>query len=568
MFNLTNWKIRNKLFLLVGMLASIIVVVSIVGIKSIGDLLVAQQKINVVSNETTDGARLTQNVVALNRAEYQIASDPTPETLKEVMGVINQQKKLVEDRISKLKSTADSEQLALLKAVDLQYDLYKREIEDTLTKVRENAANVSLDDAQKAIIAAVKESRVVANKFQEVTRSYIDFTDKKGDAVSEHAATSASFIQMVMIIVSAVGVLGGVLLGYLLATAGIAKPLAKSIGNLNALSKGDLKVDVFGAQRHDEIGEIAAALQIFKDTSIEAERMRAEQAKQEDVKARRTEALNTAVAEFEVAVGSIVKTVSSASSELQSAAQSLSATAEEATRQATAAAAASEQASSNVETVASAGEELSSSITEISRQVARSTEIAGQAVDQAQKTDVKVRGLADAAQKIGDVINLINDIAAQTNLLALNATIEAARAGEAGKGFAVVAAEVKSLANQTAKATEEIGAQISDIQGATADSVEAIHSISQTIGSVNEIATTIASAVEQQGSATQEIARNVQEAAHGTKEVASNIVGVTQAANDTGSAATQVLSSANELAKQSDTLRTEVDTFLSRVRAA
>jgi methyl-accepting chemotaxis protein len=550
------------------MLASIVVAVSIVGIKSIGDLLVAQQKINVVSNETTDGARLTQNVVALNRAEYQIASDPTPETLKEVIGVINQQKKLVEDRISKLKSTADSEQLALLKAVDVQYDLYKREIEDTLTKVRENAANVSLDDAQKAIISAVKESRVVANKFQEVTRSYIDFTDKKGDAVSEHAAGSASFIQMVMIIVSAVGVLGGVLLGYLLATAGIAKPLAKSIGNLNALSKGDLKVDVFGAQRHDEIGEIAAALQIFKDTSIEAERMRAEQAKQEEVKARRTEALNAAVAEFEVAVGSIVKTVSSASSELQSAAQSLSATAEEATRQATAAAAASEQASSNVETVASAGEELSSSITEISRQVARSTEIAGQAVDQAQKTDVKVRGLADAAQKIGDVINLINDIAAQTNLLALNATIEAARAGEAGKGFAVVAAEVKSLANQTAKATEEIGAQISDIQGATADSVEAIHSISQTIGSVNEIATTIASAVEQQGSATQEIARNVQEAAHGTKEVASNIVGVTQAANDTGSAATQVLSSANELAKQSDTLRTEVDTFLSRVRAA
>jgi len=568
LLNLSNWKIGSKLFLLVGLLSSIIVVVSYVGIDSISNLLDAQDKINIVSNETTDGARLTQNVVALSRAEYQIAADPSPENVKDVMTSINQQRKLLEERIAKLKTTGDAQQAVLLKIIEQQYTRYKKEVEETLQTVEKNGRNVNIDQARQAIVNAVEAGRPVANKLQEVTRSYVNFTNKKGETVSTEASSSAGFIRMVMIIVSAVGVVGGVLIGYLLATFGIARPLSRSISNLESLSKGDLNVAIYGGERKDEVGSIAAALQIFKDTSLEAERMRDIQTKEQEVKTKRAEALNEAVAEFEVAIGGVIKMVSSASMELQAAAESLSATAEEATRQATAASAASEQASSNVQTVATAGEELSSSISEIGRQVAQSTQIAGRAVDEANKTDVKVRGLVDAAQKIGDVVNLINDIASQTNLLALNATIEAARAGEAGKGFAVVAAEVKSLANQTAKATEEIGAQIADIQGATEASVEAIQSIGKTISSVNEIATTIASAVEEQGSATQEIARNVQEAAQGTKEVSANITGVTQAANDTGAAASQVLSASSELAKQSETLRTEVDTFLTRVRAA
>jgi methyl-accepting chemotaxis protein len=211
---------------------------------------------------------------------------------------------------------------------------------------------------------------------------------------------------------------------------------------------------------------------------------------------------------------------------------------------------------------------LSSSVAEIGRQVTQSTEIAGQAVAEANRTNVTVQGLSAAAQKIGDVVKLISDIASQTNLLALNATIEAARAGDAGRGFAVVASEVKSLANQTAKATEEISAQVAAMQGATADAVQAIEGIGRTIGSINEIASVISIAVDQQGAATREIARNVQEAAQGTGQVSSNISGVNQAADKTGSAASKVLSSAEQLSGQAATLRADVDRFLANIRAA
>ena len=232
-------------------------------------------------------------------------------------------------------------------------------------------------------------------------------------------------------------------------------------------------------------------------------------------------------------------------------------------------AAASEQATTNVQTVAAATEEMSSSVGEIGRQVSASRPRSPSARSvEAEKTNAEVQGLAEAASKIGEVVNLISDIAEQTNLLALNATIEAARAGEAGKGFAVVASEVKTLASQTAKATEEIAAQIGAIQGAVGGSVEAIKGIGKTIAEISEIATTIASAVEEQGAATQEISRNVQEAAQGTSEVTENISGVNQAAGETGAAAGQVLSAAQELSRQSETLRTEVERFLIDVKAA
>jgi methyl-accepting chemotaxis protein len=246
----------------------------------------------------------------------------------------------------------------------------------------------------------------------------------------------------------------------------------------------------------------------------------------------------------------------------------MTSTAEETSRQSTAVAAASEQTSQNVQTVASATEELSASIREISSQVSEATRIIGSAVTQAAETDTKVKGLSEAALKIGEVVVLINNIASQTNLLALNATIEAARAGEAGKGFAVVASEVKILATQTARATDEIDAQIRAIQEASTTSADAIRQIAQTIGRVNEVSTAIASAVEEQGAATQEISRNVQQAAQGTTEVSSNIINVTQAAEITGASANDVLTAAGGLARNGALLRSEVDTFLRDVRSA
>jgi methyl-accepting chemotaxis protein len=366
--------------------------------------------------------------------------------------------------------------------------------------------------------------------------------------------------------------IGGLLLGAALAWLigrGVSGPVTRMCDAMRKLAAGDHSVAIPALGRKDEVGQMADAVEIFKNNMIETERLRAEQ---EEMK-RQAEIdkkvlMNKLADDFESGVRTSLDTLASAATEMRATSQGMSATAEETSAQATTVAAAAEQASVNVQTVASATEELSSSVAEIGRQVTQSTKIAGEAVIEANRTNTTVQGLSAAAQKIGDVVKLISDIASQTNLLALNATIEAARAGDAGKGFAVVASEVKSLANQTAKATEEISAQVAAMQGATVEAVEAIKSIGGTIRAINEIATTIASAVEEQGAATQEIARNVHEAAQGTGQVSSNIVGVNQAAGETGAAANQVLLSAEELGKQAETLRRDVDRFVANIRAA
>ena len=347
-----------------------------------------------------------------------------------------------------------------------------------------------------------------------------------------------------------------------------SRSIAGMTGAMSGLASGDMTVEVPGVGRRDEIGEMAAAVKVFKDNMQEASRLAAAQAAEQARQIARGEKLAAAVADFDKTITEIVGSVSSAATELQSTAQSLSATAEEASQQSNAVAAAAEQMTQNVQTVASATEELSASIREIGNQVTESSRIVGNAVTQADDTNAKVKALAEAAQRIGAVVTLINEIAGQTNLLALNATIEAARAGEAGKGFAVVASEVKNLATQTAKATDEIAGQVRAIQDATSSSAQAIDGIAQTINRVNEISTAIASAVEEQGAATQEISRNVQEASSGTAEVSSNISGVTQASQQTSAGSTQVLSAASELAKNGERLRQEVESFLQTVRAA
>lgn len=349
----------------------------------------------------------------------------------------------------------------------------------------------------------------------------------------------------------------------------IVRPITGMTGAMRKIADGDTATVIPAQERRDEVGAMAQSVQVFKDSMIEAGRLRGEQDQvKKKAEAERASLLSKMADDFEHSVRGALDALSGAAVELRATSNGMSGTAEEASRQATKVSAVAEQASANVQTVAAATEELSSSVSEIGRQVAQSTRIAGQAVDEANRTNITVQGLSAAAQKIGDVIQLINDIASQTNLLALNATIEAARAGEAGKGFAVVASEVKSLASQTAKATEEISAQVAAMQDATMEAVQAIQNIGGTIGAINEIATAIAAAIEEQGSATQEIARNVQEAARGTNALSDNIGSVTRAAGETGAAAGQVLISAEDLNKQTATLRTKVDSFLVNIRAA
>src|SRR5215212_912585 len=343
--------------------------------------------------------------------------------------------------------------------------------------------------------------------------------------------------------------------------------VVRSLGQITAamgkLACGEISVDVPCTQRRDEMGSIARALLVFKENAIKVLGMQAErEALERTAREERADAMSRLADAFEGAVGEIVETVSSASTQLEASAGTLSTTAERAQELTTMVAAASEEASTNVQSVASASEEMASSVNEIGRQVQESAKIAGEAVEQARRTHQRVNELSDASRRIGDVVELINTVASQTNLLALNATIEAARAGEAGRGFAVVATEVKALAGQTAKATEEIRRQISDIQSATQDSVSAIEEIGVTIGRISEISSTIASAVEEQGAATQEVARNVQQAAQGTQQVASNITDVQRGADATGAASSQVLTFAQSLSCESSRLKSEVGRFL------
>jgi len=401
-------------------------------------------------------------------------------------------------------------------------------------------------------------------KVAEIDRVERDLLAARLEAETEAFATS----RVVALIGGGLILALAVVLNWLLSRS-IAKPIARMTSVMSRLAAGDTAVTVPEIGRGDEVGAMAGAVEVFKANAIERQRLEAEQlASGARMEADRRASMQAVAGRFETEVQGVVQAVSTGATQVEAAARSVAGSVEETGQQASAVAAASEQATANVQTVASAAEELAASISEVARQVTRSAAVARKASDAVGRTDSTVQVLTNSAERIGKVVGLISSIAGQTNLLALNATIEAARAGDAGKGFAVVASEVKNLASQTAKATEDISAQIGAMQEVSREVVEAIRGIGGIITEMDQVATTISTAVEQQRAATAEIARNVNEAAIGTQEVSSNIAGVSGAATASGSAASQVLTVAEDLSRQAVALRGAVDGFLSRVRTA
>jgi methyl-accepting chemotaxis protein len=455
------------------------------------------------------------------------------------------------------------EERALYDAWSKQWDIYEPMAQKVLA--------LSRRDIGRSPDEAIELNEVEVHPFGQKADGLLNKDIELNDAGADEAGKTAtetynSAFMFVMITLGLALTIGAGLAIYLVRD--VSRGIASIVTPMQALGRGDLATVVPHQGEKNEIGSIADTLEVFKQALIAKKAADEAAAQDANAKIERGHRVDGITRDFESMIGEIVETVSSASTELEASATTLSATAERSEKLTTMVSAASEEASTNVQSVASATEEMTSSVNEISRRVQESASIASQAVDQARKTNDRVGELAKAAARIGDVVELINTIAGQTNLLALNATIEAARAGDAGRGFAVVASEVKALAEQTAKATGEISQQIAGIQSATGDSVAAIKEIGDTIGRMSEISSTIASAVEEQGAATQEISRNVQQAARGTQQVSSNISDVQRGASETGTASSQVLSAAQSLSRDSTRLKSEVSKFLTTVRAA
>ncbi|GLS52703.1 chemotaxis protein [Methylobacterium gregans] len=554
--------VKNLLIGLFGLLAALFFAQSAVNYLSLRSIHERVYDITANWMPSIETVSQFQGILAEDRlAGYRLITAETDAGRAEALQRdVNIQARLRELEVAYQPLITSPEERALYEAFQAKWKQMKA--------VWERCANLALTDRSSALKVYRVEHREIYEAAVDLLNQDI-LLNKRGAATAVQAATETE-TRAVLVTWLSLGLAAACALGAMAVTfLHVARPIDRMTTSMKALAGGDTTVEVPSRHRRDEIGAMAAAVEVFKDNLIRTRQLEAETAlARASAEEQRKATMRQMADSFEAAVGGIVGIVSSSATELQATAQQMTSAATETASQSTTVAAAAEEASANVNTVAAAAEELGTSVAEIGRQVSHSSGLAQQAVAEADETATLVQALSQAADQIGSMVGMISSIASQTNLLALNATIEAARAGDAGRGFAVVASEVKELASQTARATEEIGQRIGQVQGVTDQAVTAIGGIGSRIREINSVATAIAAAVEEQGAATQEIVRNVAQASTGTAEVTSNIVSVAKASEETGAAASQVLASASELSRQSEHLSAEVRRFLATVRAA
>jgi len=557
-----NLKIGAKIYAIVGLLSLVAAVISWRGIEALRTYRTEVQEMRLASERSAHGLQVNGLIYAVVMDTRGTFMSHSPDEME----------KYAKPLLANLHKTDD----------------LMKEWRALLPSDREQSLDPAIANVKDFINFRTETVRLARDVGVDQARAYSDNDANRGNrqqlgqAIERLAASNQQEIAEIgqrldasysgnlaeLIGIAAVGIVAGLLLSFLVTARAITRPLTALTSVMRSLATGNFDVTVPGADRTDELGDMAAAVKVFQDNGVAAARLARISAEDQAARQKRTTVLEALTATFESHIEQVVSAVSTASAQLTGTSKEMATVAERTSSQALATAAAVEEASANVQTVAAASEQLAASTSSIGQQVTRASDTVDAALQRADAADATVQELVEAAKKIGEVVSLINSIAQQTNLLALNATIEAARAGEAGRGFAVVASEVKILAQQTAAATGEIQGQVDGMQGATAKMVEAIQAIVTTIGAITEVTTMVASAVEEQGAATHEIARNVQQAALGTHDASMNAALVNTAASETGVAAKQVLVAAGTLGEEAAALRREVDAFLTGVKAA
>lgn len=551
--------IARKIHLVVVLFAlvvSVLTLVAVVGLRHEAGVL---ERVALAEQTVVLATRMNTNIQVINGLQYQLVADPSG--VAKLKERITAEDQLFAKRSAAARPAVAGEQAVLLEAIIGKHQIYRRAV-DAVIKTAEDGLLI------EQRLAAAQAADTLAGEARSAARAFFSRLETDAAAMSEEAKRNAAAAVWGMAGVALIGLILGVSLATAIARLGIIAPLSASVVGLRRLTAGDLNTEIAGLGRGDEIGHVAEAMQVFRDSLRRQRALEAEADANLAAREARAQRLEAMAIGFDRIATVMVDAVAAAATELQATAVNLSATADRASGSVGAVAVAAEQASANVQAVAAAAEELSASIIEISRQVSQENATAHEAVAETDQTGRTVEHLETAVQAIGESSRLIAGIAGQTNMLALNATIESARAGTAGKGFAVVATEVKQLAGQTAQATKDIGHRLNDVQGGTAATVKAIQDVASLIERIAGSANGIAAAVEQQSVATAEIARNIDQAAVGTASVSRTIAQVREEARAADASATQVSEAAAELSRQAELLREEVRRFLDEVRQA